>query len=118
MPTKPSQRAAKTTAKRSATSPTNNDRIVNEVLAGQWGTGDDRKTRLEDEGLDYAKVQLAVNKRVGAGAPAAYRSSITEIAQQVIDGHYGDDEKECQRLLEGAGWNFAAVRAEVKRLSD
>lgn len=94
-----------------------NDEIANEVLAGRWGpNGDDRKNRLEDEGYDYDAVQLAVNRRIGSGAPAAYRSSITEVAKQVADGHYGEMPEQ-RRLIEGAGWNFAAVQAEVKRLS-
>jgi lysozyme len=116
MATKPSSRATKATTKRPAPELKSNDEIANEVLAGRWGTGDDRKERLEEAGYNYVDVQRVVNQRVGKGAPAAYRSSITEIAQQVIAGHYGDDEKECRRLLEGAGWNFAAVVAEVKRL--
>jgi hypothetical protein len=116
MPTKSTQRGAKARPKVSRDNRKSDDEIANEVLAGQWGTGDDRKSRLQDAGYNYDDVQRVVNQRVGKGAPAAYRSSLTEIAQQVIAGHYGDDEKECQRLLEGAGWNFAAVVAEVKRL--
>jgi hypothetical protein len=110
----PAKRAAKT--RRSSTNLKSNDEIVNEVLAGRWGGGDDRKNRLEDEGYDYDVIQLAVNRRIGAGAPAAHRSTLTEIAQQVIDGHYGEMPEQ-RRLIEGAGWNFAAIQAEVNRLS-
>jgi hypothetical protein len=91
------------------------DQIANEVLAGQWGNGDDRKNRLRAAGYDYDAVQRIVNQRVGGGAPAAHRSTLTEIAQQVIAGHYGN-MPERRRLLEGAGWNYAAVQAEVNRL--
>jgi len=119
MATTPSRRTTKAKPKLSRDNRKSSDEVINEVLAGRWGApGEDRKTRLEDEGYDYDAIQFGVNKRIGAGAPAAYRSSITEVAQQVIDGHYGDDESEARRLLEGAGWNIAAVRAEVKRLTD
>lgn len=92
-----------------------NDQIASEVLAGHWGNGDDRKNRLRQAGYDYDTIQRIVNTRVGNGAPAAQRSSLTEIARQVIAGHYGNGA-ERRRKLEGAGWNYAAVQAEVNRL--
>ena len=91
------------------------DQIASEVLAGQWGNGDDRKRRLREAGYDYDAVQRIVNQRAGGGAPAAHRSTLTEIARQVIAGHYGN-MPERKRLLEGQGWNYAAVQAEVNRL--
>lgn len=36
--------------------------IANEVIAGLWGTGKERKEALEASGYDYAKVQKKVNK--------------------------------------------------------
>jgi hypothetical protein len=92
-----------------------NEQIADEVIAGKWSTGDDRKNRLRAAGYDYDAVQRIVNQRVGSGAPAAHRSTLTEIARQVIAGHYGNGA-ERRRLLEGAGWNYAAVQAEVNRL--
>lgn len=91
------------------------DQIAGEVLAGQWGNGDDRKRRLAQAGYDYDAVQRIVNQRAGAGAPIAYKSNITDIARQVIAGHFGN-MPERKRLLEGQGWNYAAVQAEVNRL--
>lgn len=37
------------------------DQIANEVIQGKWGDGEDRKTRLEAAGYDYAAVQSRVN---------------------------------------------------------
>lgn len=37
------------------------EEIAKEVLAGQWGNGDERKKRLAEAGYDYAAVQKAVN---------------------------------------------------------
>lgn len=36
--------------------------IAKEVIAGKWGSGDDRKKKLEKAGYDYDKVQTKVNE--------------------------------------------------------
>lgn len=36
--------------------------LANEVIAGKWGNGIDRKNRLTNAGYNYAKVQAEVNK--------------------------------------------------------
>lgn len=40
--------------------------LVEEVLDGKWGNGDDRKNRLTAAGHDYNAVQEAVNKKLEA----------------------------------------------------
>ena len=40
--------------------------LVEEVLDGKWGNGDDRKNRLTVAGYDYNAVQEAVNKKLEA----------------------------------------------------
>ena len=40
--------------------------LVEEVLDGKWGNGDDRKNRLTAAGYDYEAVQNAVNKKLKA----------------------------------------------------
>jgi hypothetical protein len=92
-----------------------NEQIADEVLSGQWGNGDDRKTRLRNAGYDYDTIQRIVNQRAGGGAPVAHRSTLTEIAREVIAGHFGNGP-ERRRRLEGQGWNYASVQAEVNRL--
>lgn len=50
------------------------DEIAREVIAGSWGNGDDRKSRLTAAGYDYSAVQAKVNALLGANkssAPAA-----------------------------------------------
>ena len=42
------------------------DQLAKEVLAGTWGTGDDRKKRLEAAGYDYNAVQSKVNEFLGS----------------------------------------------------
>lgn len=38
--------------------------LADEVIAGKWGNGDDRKKRLEAAGYNYAAVQAAVNAKM------------------------------------------------------
>lgn len=92
-----------------------NAQLAQEVLNGSWGVNPDRKNRLQAAGYNYDAVQAEVNRRLGAGAPAAHRPSINEVARQVIAGQWGNGATRRQRL-EGAGYNYAAVQAEVNRL--
>ena len=44
------------------------DTIVDEVIAGDWGNGQERIDRLTAAGYDAAAVQTAVNAKLGTGA--------------------------------------------------
>ena len=44
-----------------------NEEIANEVIAGKWGNGNDRKNRLTNAGYNYDEVQAIVNKKLGTG---------------------------------------------------
>ena len=46
------------------------EQIADEVIAGQWGDGDDRRSRLSQAGYDPDAVQAIVNSKLGASAPA------------------------------------------------
>lgn len=48
------------------------DQIADEVIAGQWGNGADRKKRLTDAGYSYDAVQKAVNQKMGAKKQPAH----------------------------------------------
>lgn len=91
-----------------------NEQLAQEVLNGAWGNGDERERRLTEAGYNYAAVQNVVNQRLGSGAPAAHRPDIAEIARQVIRGQWGNGT-ERRRRLEGAGYNYISVQAEVNR---
>lgn len=41
-----------------------NEEIANEVIAGKWGNGADRKTKLQAAGYDYNAIQTIVNKKL------------------------------------------------------
>lgn len=85
------------------------DQIADEVIAGQWGNGDDRKKRLTDAGYDYNAVQDIVNKKV-----APMRKSNDQIASEVIAGQWGDGNDRKNRL-EQAGYNYDAVQKAVNK---
>lgn len=48
------------------------DQIAEEVIAGQWGNGSDRKKRLTDAGYNYDAVQKAVNQKMNAKKQIAH----------------------------------------------
>jgi hypothetical protein len=88
--------------------------IASEVLAGNWGNGDDRRNRLQNAGYDFNAVQAEVNRRMGAGAPVAHRPSLFEVAQAVIRGEWGNGADR-QGRLQRAGFNYRQVQDEVNR---
>lgn len=87
-----------------------NDQIADEVIAGQWGNGADRKKRLTDAGYDYNVIQGIVNKKL---APA--RKSNDQIANEVIAGQWGNGDDRKQRLT-SAGYNYTVIQAIVNKL--
>lgn len=46
-----------------------NDTIANEVIAGKWGNGADRKKKLEAAGYNYSTIQILVNKKLQSVKP-------------------------------------------------
>ena len=53
------------------------DELAQEVIAGKWGNGDERKTKLESAGYNYQEVQNKVNDILGASKPAPAPSNPT-----------------------------------------
>ena len=48
------------------------DQLADEVIAGQWGNGSDRKKRLTAAGYDYNAVQKVVNQKMAAKKQTAH----------------------------------------------
>ena len=88
------------------------DTVAREVIAGQWGNGQDRVNRLTQAGYDYNAVQAMVNEIL---SPQPQRKSIDEIAREVIRGKWGNNP-ERKRRLESAGYDCNAVQARVNQL--
>ena len=88
------------------------DTVAREVIAGQWGDGEDRKARLTQAGYDYNVVQARVNEML---RQQPQRKSIDEIAKEVIRGEWGNNP-ERKRRLESAGYDYNAVQKRVNQL--
>ena len=52
----------------SAPAKKSNDEIANEVIAGKWGNGNERKARLTAAGYDYNTIQGLVNQKLNGGS--------------------------------------------------
>lgn len=89
--------------------------LATEVLAGTWGVDPDRTRRLRAAGYDADAVQREVNRRLGRGAPTSHRLTVHQVAQQVVDGQWGNGNDRRHRLQQ-AGYNYNAVQSEVNRL--
>lgn len=89
--------------------------IAAEVWAGKWGNGAIRKQRLEAAGYNYNEVQRAVEAYKKTPAPAPVKKSNAEIAKEVWAGKWGNGTDRRKRL-EAAGYNYAAVQAEVEKI--
>lgn len=82
-----------------------NAEIAQEVFAGKWGVGDDRKKRIEDAGYDYRAVQDIVNEL----------DKINRIAKEVIAGKWGTGQNRKDRLTK-AGYDYNAVQKRVNQI--
>lgn len=89
--------------------------VAREVIAGQWGNGEDRKKRLSAAGYDPAEVQKMVNEMVSntpTKKPA--KKSVPQIADEVIAGKWGNGAERKKRLS-AAGYDPDEVQKEVNR---
>lgn len=81
------------------------EEIAREVIAGKWGNGKERRTRLEAAGYNYNNVQAVVNKIIGK--PAQAQKPATFIGTVNTD-------KFPLRVRSGAGLNFPVLRLLAK----
>lgn len=92
------------------------EEIAKEVYAGKWGVGKDRKDRLTAAGYNYAEVQKLVNKLAnGESIDAPAKKTITEIAQEVIAGVWGNGQDRKNNII-AAGYDYSAVQKKVNEL--
>ena len=89
--------------------------LADEVIAGLWGNGEDRKKRLQAAGYDYAAVQAAVNEKLLGAPKMKADKSIDQLAVEVIRGDWGNGEDRKKRLT-AAGYDYAAVQRKVNEL--
>ena len=115
-----SSTSSSNTSNKTATTTTSSKKsvstIADEVIAGKWGNGDTRKKKLEAAGYNYSEVQAKVNEKLGVStAKKSNTKSVDTLAQEVIDGKWGNGSDRKKRL-EAAGYNYAAVQKRVNQL--
>lgn len=97
------------------------DELAQEVLAGKWGNGTERKSNLQAAGYDYDAVQNKVNELCGVKTSSSTTStttttkSIETLAQEVLNGQWGNGTDRKTRL-EAAGYDYNAVQNKVNEL--
>lgn len=100
----------------SAPNKKSNEEIANEVIAGQWGNGNDRKNRLANAGYDYNTIQNIVNKKLNGSSSTTKNNTKSNetIAQEVINGAWGNGEDRKNRLTQ-AGYNYNVIQSIVNQ---
>lgn len=91
------------------------EEVAKQVIAGKWGNGVDRKSKLEDAGYSYSEVQVAVNAILRGNTVPTVTKSVTEVAKEVIKGLWGNGADRKKRL-EAAGYSYSAVQKKVNEL--
>lgn len=91
--------------------------VAQEVIDGKWGNNPKRKADLEKAGYNYSIIQGRVNDILTGGSRSEPKTkkSITDIAQEVINGQW-DNGAQRKKNLEKAGYNFNAVQSKVNEL--
>lgn len=86
------------------------DQLAEEVIAGKWGNGADRKQRLTAAGYNYSEVQKKVNQLAAKG-----KKTTQEIAAEVIAGKWGNGAQRKQRLT-AAGYDYKTIQQLVNKM--
>lgn len=85
--------------------------VAKEVIAGKWGSGDDRKKKLTAAGYNYDTVQKKVNELLKTST----KKSVAEVAKEVVSGKWGNGADR-KKKLEAAGYDYTAVQKKVNEL--
>lgn len=112
---------AKLVAKSSTTKPSKPQllsatAIRDEVIAGKWGTGQDRINRLTKAGYNAKKVQDDVNKKL-LGNTSKPRKTNQQVAREIYlgQGGWGNGATRVAKLKK-AGYDPNAVQALVNKM--
>jgi hypothetical protein len=84
------------------------DQLAQEVIAGAYGTGDQRIAAL---GGQYAAVQARVNEILTEASNQKPQPSISELADRVLRGEFGNGDQRITAL----GGAYQAVQDEINR---
>lgn len=87
----------------------NNKRIAKEIVIGKKSKNCDKELSISGYDRDI------VNDRVNTMTRKRMNMTIQEVAEEVVEGKWGEYEI-CKKLLEEAGYNYNDVMHEVQRL--
>lgn len=87
------------------------DEIAHEVINAQWGSGADRKARLEQAGYDYNAVQARVNEIL---APKPHYT-VEQAVNEIINGQHGTGDARKQ-WCESVGLNYNTVQSRINAI--
>lgn len=88
--------------------------VAEQVVAGLWGNGDERRANLSSAGYSYEEIQAEVNKILG-GHPSTPTKDPLDVAMDVIAGEYGNGEERKQKLTD-LGYDYAEIQRIVNEL--
>lgn len=88
--------------------------IVQQVMQGEWGNGQERIQRLTEAGYDAGLIQEKVNLAL-QGSQINDTKTIDALACEVIQGDWGNGEERKERL-EAAGYDYDAVQQRVNEI--
>ena len=88
--------------------------IVQQVMQGEWGNGQERIQRLTEAGYDAGLIQEKVNLAL-QGSQINDTKTIDALAYEVIQGDWGNGEERKERL-EAAGYDYDAVQQRVNEI--
>lgn len=90
--------------------------VAHEVIAGQWGSGDERKRKLAAAGYDYKMIQDEVNRILNTPKKTTEKSVVTSVKAQKIDLSLADTYVASTNLYirDGAGTNKKALKLMPK----
>ena len=101
------------------TTPKSYTDVARDVIAGKYGNNPQRAKKLESKGYDPEAVQREVNrllkKGTGTTKPAPAKKTVHQLAEEVVDGKWGNGDERRKRLT-AKGYNYNAVQKEVNRI--
>lgn len=89
-----------------------NEQIADEVIAGKWGNGEERKNKLTAAGYNYNDIQKIVNSKV---SKATAKKSVDQIAREVINGVWGNGDERKRKLIAN-GYNYDEIQSAVNAI--
>lgn len=86
------------------------DEIVQEIMKGLWGNGEERKQKLQNAGYEYNSIQSKVNEFIRQNSN---RKSNEEIAKEIVEkGNWGVGQERIDNLTK-AGYNAQEIQRLV-----